>query len=301
MDAEPKIFRNMRGILIESIWWDHRSDELVWVDITAGTLHRGCLDGAVDGSDDRVSELPPPVSAVQPRANGGFVAALKDRIVELDSDGAIVGALARVEHAHSGIRCNEGKVDPAGRFVVGAMDVTTGEPDGGLYSITADGTVRTLRGGFGVANGMEWSDAGDVMYVTDTSTKTVYRAPYDADGMPEELEPFLVGHASDGLALDAYGAFWNGIYGESKVLRWDATGRITRELTVPAPNVTSVAFGGPKLDALFVGTARENLTEAMLQRYPLSGAIFRFDGLGPGRPVHSFGMNTAFDLNKEKE
>lgn len=285
------VFRDTRAILVESIWWDARTRELVWVDITAGTLHRSPLDGAVDGSDDRVSDLPPPLSAVQPRAGGGYVAALRDRVVVLDADAEIEATLAVVPHSHAGIRCNEGKVDPFGRFVVGGMDVTTGDPDAALYVVDESG-IRTLRGGFGVANGIEWSDAGDVMYVTDTATKTVYRGQYNARGELGELEPFLRGRTSDGLALDVDGHFWNGIYGDGAVLRWSPAGEVVDELSVPAPNVTSVAFGGEDLATLFIGTARENLSEEGLEQHPLSGGIFRVRTGAIGRPVNTFGVTS---------
>lgn len=288
MTAEPRLFRDIRGILLESIFWDDRRDELVWVDITAGTVHRGRLDGAVDGSDDRVVALPPPCSAIQPAPGGGYVAALRDSVVLLDTDLAITRTLASVTHAHDGIRFNEGKVDPFGRFVVGAMDVTAEAPDAALYSFEPDGRVRVLRGGFATANGMEWSDAGDVMYVTDTAVRTVYRGAYGPDGDLGELEPLLVGRSSDGLALDTDGRFWNGVYGDGQVVRREADGAVSLSIDVPAPNVTSVAFGGPERDVLFVATARENLTEEQLARHPLSGGLFRLDGLATGRPVHSF-------------
>lgn len=291
MDVQPQVFRDTPAILVESIWWDARTAELVWVDISAGTLHRGPLDGAVDGSDDRVTELPPPLSAVQPRASSGYIAALGDRIVTLDEDGLIVETIAKLDHAHAGLRSNEAKVDPRGRFVIGSMNVTTGQPDAALYVVDRSG-LRTLRGGFGVANGFEWSADGSTMYLTDTAVKTVYRAAYSADGTLGALQPWLVGHDSDGLALDTEGRFWNGVYGSGTVLRWSADGTVEEELTVPAPNVTSVAFGGPDLSSLFVGTARENLTEDDLVRAPLSGAIFRFDGLATGRPVNTYNDQT---------
>jgi len=296
MDVQPQVFRDTPAILVESIWWDARTAELVWVDISAGTFHRGRLDGAVDGSDDRVSELPPPLSAVQPRDVGGYVAALGDRVVTLDDDGRIVDTLARFDHAHAGIRSNEAKVDPFGRFVVGSMNVTTGAPDAALYVID-DAGLRTLLGGFGVANGFEWSADGDTIYVTDTAVKTVFRASWGSDGRLGPLEPFLVDYDSDGLALDTDGRFWNGVYGDGRVLRWSADGHVEDTLTVPAPNVTSVAFGGPTLTSLFVGTARENLDEEELERAPLSGSIFRFDGLATGRPVTAYGQraDTALD------
>lgn len=288
MDVHPQVFRDTPAILVESIWWDARTDEVVWVDITAGTLHRGPIDGAVDGRDDRVTELSPPLSAVQPRAAGGYIAALGDRIATLDDDGLIDETLAKLDHAHSGMRSNEAKVDPLGRFLVGSMDDASDDPAAALYLLD-DAGLRTLLGGFGVTNGFEWSDDGRTVYVTDTAEQTVYRAAYDDDGGIGALEPFLVGHDSDGLALDTEGRFWNGVSGDGCVLRWGADGAVEDRLTVPAPAVTSVAFVGPALDTLLVGTAREGLTEEQLQDAPLSGGIFRFDGLATGRPVGVYG------------
>ena len=284
------MFRDLASVLVESIFWDARTDEVAWVDITAGTFHRGRLDGPADGSADRVVSLPAPVSAVQPASGGGFVAALKDRVVLLDAEGGIVETLGVVAHTHAGIRFNEGKVDPFGRFVVGSMNMTTAEPDAAVYLFSPDAPPRVLRGGFAVANGFEWSDAGDEMFLTDTGTKTVYRAPYGGGSEPlGDSEPYLRGFSSDGLARDVDGCFWNAVYGEGVVLRWSPDGSVAERIAVPAPNVTSVAFGGPDLRTLFVGSARENLTEEDLVSHPSSGSIFALDLEVAGRPVGTFG------------
>ncbi|SDQ25522.1 SMP-30/gluconolactonase/LRE family protein [Microbacterium sp. cf332] len=289
MASEVEVFRDTRAVLVESIWWDERTDEVVWVDITAGLLHRGPLEGAVDGSDDRVVELPPPLSSVQPAVGGGYVAALKDRVVLLDADGRIERDLAPLRHRHQGMRLNEGKVDPFGRFIVGAMELTTDDADASVWSVDHGGAVRVLGGGYGVANGMEWSDDGRTMYITDTATSTVYRGAYGPTGELGELEPFLVGRSSDGLVRAADGSFFNGLYGEGAVVRWDAAGSIVDEIVMPAPNITSVAFVGTRLDVLLVGSARENLTEEQLQQHPLSGGILRLSPEATGRGVHTFG------------
>ncbi len=57
---------------------------------------------------------------------------------------------------------------------------------------------------------------------------------------------------------------------------------------MPAPNVTSVAFGGDDLSTLFVGTARENLAEEQLERYPHSGAVFAVPTRVHGLPANTF-------------
>lgn len=231
---------------------------------------------------------------MQPAAGGGFVAALKDRIVLLDADGVLVREVGVTPHRHDGIRNNEGKVDPFGRFIVGGMELTTDDADAAVFAIDASGAVEVLRGGFGVANGFEWIDGGSTMLLTDTSTSTVYRADYGPGPRSlDALRPFLVGLASDGLARYVDGNFWNGIYGGGKVVHWKADGTLADHHPIPAPNVTSVAFGGADLSTLFVGTARENLTEQQLAEHPLSGSIFTLDVDTHGLPAHAFGASSA--------
>jgi sugar lactone lactonase YvrE len=281
--TSAELFRDAQAILVESLWWDAGAMAMRWCDITAGVLRTSHLDGRPDES----LRLPAPLASFQP-AGDGVVAALADRVVLVDRAGAIVRELARVEHAADEMRFNEGKCDPTGAFVVGSMDLREPTvPDGAIYRILPDGVVGVLASGLGVANGFEWDD--DWFYFTDTSVKTVYRARYgDELGAPE---PFLVGHSSDGLARDVEGGFWNGLYGEGSVVHWNARGEIDLEIEIPAPNVTSVAFGGPDLSTLFVGTAREKLTEAQLEQWPLSGGIFTIETSTHGFPVRSFGTH----------
>ncbi|MFK4482079.1 MULTISPECIES: SMP-30/gluconolactonase/LRE family protein [unclassified Curtobacterium] len=277
------VFSDARAVLAESIVWDPSAQLLRWTDITLGTLVTAQSDGTVVST----VPLPPPLASFQPRASGGFVAALGDTVVVTDEHGAIERELTRVEHATAGLRFNEGKCDPFGRFLVGSMNLTTGEPDGALYSVEADGTTRLLRGGFGVTNGFEWSDDGTVMYVTDTSASTIYRGSYGPDGELGELEPFVVGHAHDGLVRDDEGCSWSAIYGGGRVERYGPDGSHLETVELPTPNVTSVAFGGPDMSTLFVASARENLTEEQLEQHPSSGAILAV----PTR-VHGFPANT---------
>ncbi|WIB77859.1 SMP-30/gluconolactonase/LRE family protein [Curtobacterium sp. MCPF17_002] len=277
------VFSDAGAVLVESIVWDPATERLRWADITLGTLNTSDAHGTAESS----VPLPPPLASFQPRADGGFVAALGDTVVVTDPDGVVEREVARVEHAVAGMRFNEGKCDPFGRFLVGSMNVSSGEPDAALYSVEADGTTRVLRGGFGVTNGMEWSDDGSVMYVTDTSTSTIYRASYGPDGELGELEPFIVGAAHDGLVRDDEGCFWSAIYGGGRVERYGPDGSHLETVELPAPNVTSVAFGGPEMSTLFVGSARENATEEQLEQYPHSGAVLAV----PTR-VHGFPANT---------
>lgn len=284
--SSVELFRAARAILAESLWWDADAGAMRWCDITAGTLHRSRWDDPTDGSGDDVAPLGPPLASFQPTASGGLVAAFLDAVETMDADGASRSPLARLPHPHGNMRLNEGKCDPFGSFVVGSMDLG-GDPDGSIWRVRPDGSSEVLVSGVTVANGFEWSDDGRTFFFTDTDVKTVYRAEYDPDGPLGEPEPHLVGHSSDGLALDVDGCFWNGCYGEGRVIRWTPDGRVDAEIEVPAPNVTSVAFGGPDLSTLLVATARENLTEEQLEDAPHSGDLFALATSTSGRPVRT--------------
>lgn len=49
---------------------------------------------------------------------------------------------------------------------------------------------------------------------------------------------------------------------------------------MPAQQVTSVVFGGPNLDELYVTTARIFYSKELLEKYPLAGSVFRVTNLG---------------------
>ncbi|MCU1405474.1 MAG: SMP-30/gluconolactonase/LRE family protein [Glaciihabitans sp.] len=299
--GEPRLFRSAKAILGESLVWDPEGD-LLWCDITAGLLHRSPLDGSVFGADDGTSALPAPVASFAPTVDGGFVVSLGDRVILTDIRGVETAELARIEHARPGLRLNEGKADPAGRWVTGSMNLTAEDPAepgsaiGALYSIEEDETgavtQRVLRGGFGVANGFEWSEDGRTIYFTDTSVKTIYRGQYSSAGEIGEVEVFHAGEDHDGLAMDVEGYLWSGIYGAGKVVRYSPDGDEDLSIDLPSPNITSVAFGGPGLGTLFVTSARENLTEQQLRQNPLAGSIFAIDTSTQGYPVRRFGHPT---------
>ncbi|WP_290803956.1 SMP-30/gluconolactonase/LRE family protein [Herbiconiux sp.] len=288
-DAPLALWRDAGAILVESLWWDAARRAMRWTDISTGELHTSPIDGAPDGSDDEVLRLPPPLASFQPNRTGGLVVALGDRVVVVDERGTITRTVAEIDHRHGELRLNEGKCDPFGAFVVGSMNLRDETPDGALYRVHADGRLETLLGGLSVANGFEWSDDGATFYFTDTTVKTVYRAPYSADGPLGEPVALLTGLPSDGLARDRDGGFWSGLYGEGAVVRRTAAGAVTDRIDLPAPNITSVAFGGDDLATLFVGSAREQLAEGELATHPSSGGIFALDTGRHGHPVNSFG------------
>jgi sugar lactone lactonase YvrE len=281
--GEVRVFRATGAVLGESPFW--QDGALHWTDIERGEVHISPASGAEDGSDDRVLTFPPPVPALQP-AGDGFVVALRDRVIIADRDGTEVHELARLD-LPDGMRLNEGKVDPQGRFLIGAMNAATGEGDAAWYRVGGDG-AQVHHGGFSVTNALEWSLDERTVYLGDTGVKTIYRAPWHPDAGPGELTRFSSGDAVDGMAIDRDGCFWTAVNGEGFVLRLDPSGEPIERVQLPVPNVTGVGFGGEDLDTLFVCSAREKMTDQQLEEFPLSGGIFALDTTTRGLPVRSF-------------
>lgn len=70
------------------------------------------------------------------------------------------------------------------------------------------------------------------------------------------------------------------------------TGKLLSKVKIPAENVTSVTFGGPLLETLYVTTSGFNLTAKQQKETPHAGAVFAVKGLHVrGTLANSFRLN----------
>lgn len=68
--------------------------------------------------------------------------------------------------------------------------------------------------------------------------------------------------------------------------------KLLRTIKLPADRISSVAFGGPKLDILYVTSAHDEMTEDEIKLKPDSGRLFSIEGLGVrGYPAVNFKLN----------
>lgn len=258
---------------------------LHWMDVPSGRLHISPEDAPADGSGDRVLSLPAPVPCLQPADGGGWVAALRDRVVRVGADGRVGEELARLDLAHDSMRLNEGKVDPQGRLFLGGMDKQ--HPDADWYRVGASGSEVSLHG-FSITNGLEWSLDERTVYLADTAVQTLYRAPWHPETGPGDLAVHHAGAAVDGAALDEEGCLWTAVNGEGLVLRLDPDGQELERVAVPAPGVTGVCFGGASRSTLFVCSGTEGMSEQQVWAAPLSGGVFAIETAVHGRPLRRF-------------
>lgn len=264
-------------LLGEGPVWDAANDRLLWVDIEAGDVLVGELDGGRVRATGR-THVDRTVGAVVPAADGRLLVAGRDVVHVLAADGS-AREVCRVLPEGSGRRLNDGACDPAGRFLVGTL---AGDPTGRetLHRIEDDGSLTTLDDDLTLSNGLAWSPDGAVMYSVDTLAGVVRARDYDpatgATGPRRDLLHVEPGWP-DGLRVDAGGNLWVAVWGGSQVRCFRPDGALLHVVEVAAPNTTAVAFAGPGLGTLVITTASIGLTDEQRAEFPASGRLFAVD------------------------
>jgi len=165
----------------------------------------------------------------------------------------------QLEPFESPNRLNDGRCDPAGRFVVGSMhtDTNSGQRTGILHQITADGDVRTIRDHIGVSNGLAFDSQQQIMYFADSHTAEVLAYDYNAEtGDWANDRSFFdykqVRGLPDGACLDTDGCYWSASAHGWQIVRITPHGKIDRVIKLPVQIPSMPAFGGTNLSTLFV-------------------------------------------------
>ncbi|MDP2994685.1 MAG: SMP-30/gluconolactonase/LRE family protein [Anaerolineales bacterium] len=294
---QPELLLDARADLGEGPAWDASRGLLYWVDIHTGRLHTYDpgeeIDHWVNVGESLGCVAPRPVS-LQTRGTS-LVIALNSGFMTFNLPSQRMVFLANPEPHLTGNRFNDGKCDPAGRFLAGTMDDAEKEASGSLYSYSPDGTLKTLLTGVRISNGLTWSPDYQTFYYIDTPTRQVTAFDYDlatgniANPRPVVNVPPKLGWP-DGMTSDAEGMLWVAMWGGAKLTRWNpATGQLLEAIPVPALNVTSCVFGGPDLTDLYITSARKWMSAEQLAKVPLSGGLFRIRTKMRGMPTFEFG------------
>lgn len=78
------------------------------------------------------------------------------------------------------------------------------------------------------------------------------------------------------MTADVEGNLWIAMWGGAQVTRWDPrSGRLLEQIPIPALQSSSCVFGGRDMNELYVTSARIGMSETDLNKYPLSGSLFK--------------------------
>lgn len=271
----------------ESPIWDDRRSCLWWIDVFAGTVHQ--LDPAT--CKDTAMPVGARVGAVALRADDDLLLAAGRGFATYEVAAGQLRWLGTVEH---GNWMNDGACDPAGRFLAGTMVDERESGNAALYRLEHD-TASPLLTNVTISNGLGWSPDGRTLYYVDTPLERIDAFDYTVEtGALSRRRVFADLHdvpgRPDGLTVDADGGVWVAMARSGMaVRRFTPAGQLDYLLTMPVPNITSVAFGGPALDELYITTSQYRLTATEHAAYPLSGCVFRVPDIGLcGLPAHRY-------------
>lgn len=248
----------------------------------------------------------PIVGFIIPVSADEFAVGLDRRVGVVQWDGIsskanLVRTVFEVEDKSNNTRFNDSKADPFGRFFGGTMRV---EGAGDLFDVAAGTFYKYVKGegvqklipNIYVSNGMAWNLNENKFYYIDSCLFNIREYDYDPTNGSISNERVLIdfkingqspGYVPDGMTIDTAGNLYVACFGGAKVIKVDPKkAKVVMEIPIPAKQVTSVAFGGPNLDILYVTTASAPITAEKIgilpgdKPYEHAGNLFKVTGLG---------------------
>ncbi|KAF1024201.1 MAG: 6-deoxy-6-sulfogluconolactonase [Pseudomonas sp.] len=291
MNAE--LIVDARNAVGECPVWVPEEDALYWVDIPNGGLQRwSAASGHV-----QAWKAPQMLACIARTRRGNWVAGMESGFFQLTAhnDGNLDTApLASVAHPRADMRMNDGRCDRQGRFWAGSMvqDMAANLAEGRLYRFASGQAPHVQLDGFITPNGLAFSPDGRTMYLSDSHplVQKIWAFDYDIDsGTPSGQRLFVdmqtLPGRPDGAAVDADGGYWICANDAGLVHRFTPDGRLDRSLAVPVKKPTMCAFGGSRLDTLFVTSIRDDHSEQSV-----AGGVFALNPGVTGLPEPTFAL-----------
>lgn len=263
--------------------WDESRGQFYFMDIIEMKLH--AFDWAKRTLSSR--SLPALGGGLALARDGTLIAGLQTGVYRVQPDEAEIEFMADPEPNKPDHRLNEMKCDPQGRIWIGSISTLGRVPTGCLYRLDHNRTIQRILDKVAVPNTLVWLADSEHLLFADSARKVVWRFRYEAEsGSLSQREVFLdcndyVG-IPDGAALDAEGCVWIAEFGGGCVRRYDPNGRVIQRVDLPATQVTSCGFAGPRLRELVIITTKRLLTSEQRRQQPQSGNLFVIEPAVPG-------------------
>lgn len=274
-----------KATLGEGPAWDAKTQTVYWLDILGKRVYAGT---------QILAQLDEFVGCLAPCKNGHLILGTRFNLVDLEPASGQQTILASLSAELPTNRINDGKCDPAGRFLAGTMDMHEKDPTGNFYSYDGQ-KVTSLFSGVTISNGLAWSPDHKTFYYIDTPTREVKAFDYDvATGAIGKARVALrLGETPgwpDGMTSDTEGNLWIAMWGGARVTKWNPnTGALLDHIPVPALHTSACVFGGKDMNELYITSARKDMSAEDLVKYPLSGGLFKVVTKTVGMRTFEFG------------
>lgn len=233
--------------------WHPDQERLYWVDIPAGRLFE--YNPSADTHEVAYETENQPIGGFTIEASGAlllFTERTVEKLVPGDDETTIIAEI------DAKTRFNDVIADPEGRVFCGTMPGD--EELGNLYRLDTDGTLTVIIEDVDIPNGMGFSQDLETFYFTESKAHRIYAFEYDREtGEISDRRTFCETPEGtvipDGLTVDADDHVWSARWNGGKVVRYAPDGESVAEVELPARKVSSVTFGGPEYEELYLTTA----------------------------------------------
>jgi len=200
-------------------------------------------------------------------------------VLHLDADGNIIGVASSQCEGKPLLEPNDLTLDPKGGFYFTDSGGSREQSVGSIHYVDAQGNTHAAARGLHFPNGIVLRPDGKMLLVAESLRNRILS--YNVVG-PGRLGPMTVlatlpamqsgqiDNRPDGMCLDQHGNLYIAHYGMKVIEVLSRKGRLIRQFPAGALTTSNVAFGGPKMDQLFI-------TGGLGPPGQSEGALFRLD------------------------
>jgi sugar lactone lactonase YvrE len=189
-------------------------------------------------------------------ANGRVYAAQKGKIARYKKDGSLDATLAA--SGTGGVAFNQANDLSVGKN--GALYFT--DLGTSVYYLDPSGQLKVAAAGLVGANGVEWIEEQNAVYVLEADGSQISRFDAGSDGTLTQKKKFISLQVPDGCDLDIHGNFYVGSYGDGAVHVINANGQDIGKIAFKMDsgpynsdgdqgNICNCHFGGAENKTLF--------------------------------------------------
>ena len=201
-------------------------------------------------------------------------------VLRLDAAGKVIGEVSKESGGVPLRSPNDLTLDARGGFYFtdpGGSSVE--KPIGTIHYVDARGHTRLVAEGLAFPNGIVLRPDGKTLLVGESGRNRVLRFDVRAPGRLRNMRVFAdlpqkgagqIENAPDGMCLDEDGNLFVAHYGMRRVQVLSPSGELVRSYPGGTLTTSNVAFGGPRMDQLYV-------TGALAGERDSPGALFRLD------------------------
>ena len=232
--------------------WDWREQTLWWVDSLGPTLYQYDYHH----QQTKSWELPgSTVGSLAIRQNGNLILAMDLGFYNFNPETAETTLICKLPAAQSTIRLNDGKVDPYGNFIAGTMNIDpNGQENCSMYCFDSNLEITYLLDGFTCFNGPCFSLDTQKIYLTGRLDGVIEVYDYREQQRLQDGQVLIESCNPDGATVDAEGYIWSAQWTDGCIIRISPDGKLDTKISIPRQIVSSVMFGGPDLDLIYVTT-----------------------------------------------